>query len=84
MNAPARMEASGEPTLQAPQRSLPQIIQVLLVEDGLDRERQLRQLGAGLDPVGEGDEDDPENRRMGLNVPLGIMLSIGFKPAAWT
>jgi hypothetical protein len=23
-------------------------------------------------------------RRIGLNVPFGIMLSIGFKPAAWT
>jgi hypothetical protein len=24
------------------------------------------------------------NRRMGLNVPFEIMLSMGFMPAAWT
>ncbi len=50
------MKASGESPLQASQRAITGIIKVDLVDDRFDGERELRQLGTGLDAVGDGNQ----------------------------
>jgi len=46
--------------VQAAQRTIPEVVEIQLVDDGLHRDDQLRELMPGFDAVGDGDQLDAE------------------------